>query len=81
VRVASHKPAPLEISRHRNRTIAQPLDRAILLISIALQDAGKSIVGFLDFANNDRLKFAARVLKIEVGLYVLAGSSLYARSD
>ena len=68
VRVASYKPAPFEIARHGNRAIAQPLNSAVLLIGIALQDSSKSIVGFLDFANDDRLKFAARVFKVEVGL-------------
>lgn len=79
VRVASHKPAPFEIARHGNRAIAQPLYRVVLLIGIALQDGSKSVVGFLDFANDDRLEFAAGVFKVEVSLYTLVESPLHVR--
>lgn len=81
VRVAPHKPAPLEIARHRNRTIAQLLYRVVLLIGIALQDTSKSIVGLLYFTNNDGFEFAARVLKVEVRLFTLVMSSLYGPDD
>jgi hypothetical protein len=81
VRVASHKLAPLKIARHGNRTTAQFLNRVVLLVGIALQDTSKSIVGFLNFADDNRLEFAARVLKVEVSLYVLAESGHCARDN
>ena len=72
VSIASNKTIPLLISRHSDRTAAKPLDCGIHLVCVALEDAGESIVGFLDFANNDRLKLTPRVFEVEVGLYRLA---------
>lgn len=61
VRVAPHKLVPLEVAGHGNWAVTQSLDRAVLLVGVALQDAGEGIVGLLDFANDNRLEFAARV--------------------
>ena len=70
--VASYKSAPLEIARHSDWATAKSLDRVVLLIGIALQNAGKGVVGLLDFTDDDRLQFATRVLEVEVGLGMLA---------
>ena len=68
VSIAPNKTVPLLISRHSDRTATKLLDCGIHLVCVALEDASESIVGFLDLANNDRLKLASRVLEIEVGL-------------
>ena len=81
MRVASHKSAPLKIARHSDWAIAESLNRAVLLIGIALQNAGQGVVGLLDFTNDDRLQFAARVLEVEVGLEMLAVASLCIYTD
>jgi hypothetical protein len=81
VSIASNKAIPLLISRHSDRTAAKLLDCGIHLVRVALEDAGESIVGFLDFANNDRLKLAPGVLEVEVGLYWLAQSMYVATVD
>ena len=72
VSIASNKAIPLLISRHSDRAAAKLLDCGIHLVRVALEDAGESIVGFLYFANNDRLKLAPGVFEVEVGLYRLA---------
>ena len=72
VSIASNKAIPLLISRHSDRTASKLLDCGVHFVRVALEDAGESIVGFLDFANNDRLKLAPGVLEVEVGLQKLA---------
>ena len=59
VRVASNEFAPFEVARHGNWAVTQFLYRVVLLVGIALEDAGERIVGFLDFANDNRLELAA----------------------
>jgi hypothetical protein len=68
VGIAPNEPSPLLISRHSNWTTAELLDRCVHLVSITLEDTGKSIVGFLDLANNDGLELTPRILEIKVGL-------------
>lgn len=68
VRIASHELAPFEVTGHGNWAIPQSFNRVVLLISFALENAGKSIVGLLDFANNNRLELATRVFNVKVGL-------------
>lgn len=70
--VTADKTPPLLVSRHSNWSAAKLFDCRVHLICVALQDAGKSIVSFLDLANDDRLKLAPGVLQIEVGLEKLA---------
>jgi hypothetical protein len=72
VNIASNESAPLEITRHRNWASSQLLDCAIHLIRVALQDACKCIVGLLDLTNYDGFELAAGVLKVEIGLWMLA---------
>jgi hypothetical protein len=68
VRIAPHKPAPLLISGHSKGTGAKLLDSGVHLVGVTLQDARKCVVCFLDFANDDRLQFTARVFEIKIGL-------------
>lgn len=81
MRVALHKSAPFEIAWHSNWAIAELFDRVVLFIGIALHNAGQGVVGLLDFTDNDRLEFTARVLEVEVGLWMLAVVDVFMGTD
>ena len=53
VRITAHKTAPFLVSGHGNRSTAELLDCGVHLVRITLEDACKSIVGFLDLTDND----------------------------
>ena len=71
VRIAPHEPAPLIVPRHGDGTVAQFLDGVVLFVGIALEDAGESIVCFLDFTDDNRFELAPGIFKVEVGLDML----------
>lgn len=66
--IALDKSDPLVVPGHGNRTGTKLLDSRVYFVRIAFQDASERIIGFLDFANDNRLQFAPRVLEIEIGL-------------
>jgi hypothetical protein len=53
VRVAADETTPFLVSGHGNRPTAKLLDCGVHLVGFTLEDACKSIVGFLDLANDD----------------------------
>jgi hypothetical protein len=66
--VVLNKMDPFAILWHSNRSGSKVFHGTISSVCFTLQNAGISIVGFLDFSNNYRLKFSSRCLKIEIGL-------------
>ena len=81
MRVALDESAPFEVAWHSNWAIAELLDCVVLFIGIALHNAGQGVVGLLDFTDNDRFEFTTRVLKVEVGLDMLAVGDVYMGTD
>lgn len=55
VRVALDKLGPLKISRHADWAAAESFHGRVHLVCVALQNAGESIVRFLNFADHNRL--------------------------
>lgn len=71
VGVAPDETSPLLVSGHSNWATAELLDSCVHLVSITLHDTGKSVVSFLNLADNDGLEFTPRVLEVEVRLRIL----------
>lgn len=70
--IAPDKSSPFLISGHGNGTTTELFDGRVHLISVAFKDASKSVVCFLNLANDNRFKLTTRVLEVEVGLLRLA---------
>ena len=71
VRVVGNKRRPFLVLGHGNRAAAQTLNCLVGIVALALEDASKRIVGFLNLTNNDRLKLAAGGFKVEISLVSL----------
>lgn len=63
---------PFVVLRHRNRPGMQFFSGVVGLVSFTLEDVGVCIIGFLDFAHDNRLEFATGVFQIVIRLVVLS---------
>lgn len=59
---------PFMVLRHRNRPGVQFFGGVVGLVGFTLEDVGVCIVGFLDFAHNNRFEFATGVFKVVIRL-------------
>jgi hypothetical protein len=71
VRVSADKRRPLLVLGHGNRAAAKCLNCLVSVVALALEDSSKSVVSFLDFADNNWLELTTRGFKVEVGLVTL----------
>lgn len=67
---------PFMVLWHGNRTSTQLFHGRISRICFTLQYTSVGIVRFLDFANNDSLKFSPRGLEIEIRLFKVSENSM-----
>ena len=63
---------PFVVLRHRNRPGMQFFSGVVGPVSFTLEDVGVRIVGFLDFAHDNRLEFATGVFKVVIRLVALS---------
>lgn len=76
--VVGYKVYPLLVLGHGDGPVAKLLDDAIGVVGLALEDASVGVVGLLDLAHDNRLKLAARALKVEVRLEQIRGGKDWA---
>lgn len=63
---------PFVVLWHGNRTSAKFVDGIVCSVCVSLQNARIRIVRLLDLANDDRLQFSTRVLKVQVCLIMVS---------
>jgi hypothetical protein len=71
VRVGADKRRPFLVLGHGDWATAKGLNCLVRIVAFALEDSSKSVVSFLDLADNNRLELTARGFEIEVGLVKL----------
>jgi hypothetical protein len=71
VRVGADKRRPLLVLGHGDWATAKGLNCLVRIVALALEDSSKSVVSFLDFADDNRLELTAGGLQVEISLVKL----------